>query len=381
MEEISKLKTERQERLNRFKRDELNQRNRSESSFSLRFKYEELIKEDRELLIPPHYKVLYSAFCNLDHTLNLYKVTGRQNRVPIFEDIKTTIETTYKQKFEFKTFAQILYVVPHFFIYKWEKVSLTKDEFFLIVDIPKDHPKRLYENYEQNFNFIKHQTENYEGTLETLSLSQLEERRKVFKNLLLEIVNEHHKKFLEEINFPKEFDPFKMKTWHHRFNLDNIPSIPIFEILEKPTIHITNIQDFLRDTDIKNSLVKRAMEGLSQNNTETYSNTLFSEEESTSNENSNLSKILSNSFLQKMKAKEEAVNLSKDIIEYSTQKNRIKTRVKEFKILVDKIHTLFIMQKKTSVSLNELIQKLQNSSESIKTCFSTGNLNFYFRKS
>jgi hypothetical protein len=380
LEEINKIKSERQERQNKFDREvqAKSERTRSESSFSLKFKYEELIKEERELVLPPHYKALYNSFTELDHTLNFLKLSTRKQRIPVFEDLKQAIETTYKHKFEFKTFAQILYVVPHFFVYKWEKLSLSKDEFSLIIDIPRDHKQRIKQNFEENFNFITLQTEKFDPICESLNNSDLEERRKIFKNLLYAIANEHHKLFLESIQFPREFDPFKFKTWHHDFILESVPQIPIFEILEKPTIKITSIQDFLRETDIKSTLIKRAVSEINNNAALEKNSNLKNEEKSALNGNSpmggnsNLSKFLSESFIKKMQAKEEAVSISKNIIEFSTQKSRAKSRVKEFQDLVDKLHTIFLMQKKTTVPLHDLTVKLQNSSETIKNLYTLG---------
>lgn len=52
-----------------------------------------------------------------------------------------------------------------------------------------------------------------------------------------------------------------MKTWHHEFNFEKeVTEIPIFEIEEKPTIHIMKISDYLNENDIKSKLIKRAIE-------------------------------------------------------------------------------------------------------------------------
>lgn len=94
MEVIQQLKTERK---NRFNREPTVERLRSESSFSMRFKYEDLLKEERELILPPSYKSLYNSFSELDNTLNIFKLGNRKHRIPVLEDIKSSIESTYKQ--------------------------------------------------------------------------------------------------------------------------------------------------------------------------------------------------------------------------------------------------------------------------------------------
>jgi hypothetical protein len=94
MEGLKKEKKEKMERLNRFEREKTKERTRSESSFSMRFKYEELIKEDRELLLPPKYKHLVVLQNHLDFTINAMKLRGKG---PLsFENIKAAFELTYK---------------------------------------------------------------------------------------------------------------------------------------------------------------------------------------------------------------------------------------------------------------------------------------------
>ena len=93
-----------------------------------------------------------------------------------------------------------------------------------------------------------------------MTQSILENRKNIFKNLLLEIVNYSHKKFLEELKLNRTFNPFMAKTWHSDFDLNIIPDIPIFEIAEKPSIKIMKINDFINDNDFKSDLIKKAIE-------------------------------------------------------------------------------------------------------------------------
>jgi hypothetical protein len=100
-----------------------------------------------------------------------------------------------------------------------------------------------------------------EAILSPITYKELEHRKMIMNNILLEQTNQHHKDFLKNIAFPRDFNPFKLKTWHHDFNLsDHCPPIPIFEIQNKPNIKVTNIKDFIRDNDITNNIVKKALE-------------------------------------------------------------------------------------------------------------------------
>jgi len=382
---VNQIKTERK---NNFERNiQKKERVRSESSFSLKYRYEDLLKEERELILPPHYKKLLQSFTELDLILNHYKMSTKKSSVPVFEEIQHSIESTYKHKFDLRTFLQILYVTPHLFIYKWQKMNLESDDFDLIIDIPKDHLKRLRgENIgnninhpntkEEQINLTKLQTENYDPENESLTTAELEERKKVFKNILIEITNNHHIKFLESMDFPKDFDPIKLKTWHHDFDLEKAPQVPIFEILEKPTIKITSIKEFLETNDIKNSLIKRAIEGINNNISEEKNNYIgvFNVNPNTesneyaqisSNLNragdphlSSLSKYLQPSLLKKIVAKEEAVNISNEYRQYSAQLKREMNKTKEYETFVDKLKTIFIINNSPSIAINELVTRL-----------------------
>ena len=82
------------------------------------------------------------------------------------------------------------------------------------------------------------------------------------------IVKNNHEEFLNSINFNGIFDPYTMKTWHHDFNLEEVPKIPIFELVEKPSIKITSMKDFLNENDFKSNLVSKAMQNFDEKNSE-----------------------------------------------------------------------------------------------------------------
>jgi hypothetical protein len=95
LDEINRMRTERK---NRFLRESTPQEKRNNSSsFSMRFKYEDLLKEERELILPPSYKSLYNSFTHLDQTLNFYKFNVNTQRPPTFDEVKYSIESTYKR--------------------------------------------------------------------------------------------------------------------------------------------------------------------------------------------------------------------------------------------------------------------------------------------
>jgi hypothetical protein len=91
---MNNLKKDREERKNRFMRD-FQEKIRSGSSFSMKFKYEDLTKDVRQLILPPHYKSLLNMQSYLDNTLNSLKL--RKDKVSFLEEIRKSIEVNYKQ--------------------------------------------------------------------------------------------------------------------------------------------------------------------------------------------------------------------------------------------------------------------------------------------
>ena len=77
---IEKLKEERKNRFLRNNNNESKHFKPSDNSLScLRLKYEELIKDNRELPLPLSYKSLYNSFISLENMINLNKLKSKYN--------------------------------------------------------------------------------------------------------------------------------------------------------------------------------------------------------------------------------------------------------------------------------------------------------------
>lgn len=117
------------------------------SSTSMKEKYEGLL--NRELILPYNYKNLYKKFESLDLAIidlkRSKKITSLGN-IQFFMKGKGLI-------FDLDDFKRILYVVPHFYIYKWEKLqnSSKNPQNELIIEIPNNISARL----KVNFSIIK----------------------------------------------------------------------------------------------------------------------------------------------------------------------------------------------------------------------------------
>ena len=102
-------------------------------------KYEGLLK--RELSLPSSYKNIFKKFEILEKAISYLKKSKNSTSLQNIQNFFS------EKKLEFKIddFQKILYIVPHFFIYKWEKLQIfgkgTKIE--LIIDIPQNIQIRL----------------------------------------------------------------------------------------------------------------------------------------------------------------------------------------------------------------------------------------------
>jgi len=61
-----------------------------------------------------------------------------------------------------------------------------------------------------------------------------------------------------------------------------------------------------------------------------------------------------------------------DIVEYSTQKSKQKSRILDLKDLIDRTKNIFIMQKYATIPMNELCEKIRSGSNSISCVDSIG---------
>lgn len=362
----------RQKRKNRFEREssESQDLSRSESSFSLRFKYEELVSGD--LPLPPKYKVIYNSFCSLDQMINLNKIKAIQNRNSLEHLIKEIESTTHKQ-FSLKTLQQILYVAPHFYIIKYEaklpeEKKNIKDDYDLIIEIPKDFKERQDKRYSPCFDFtsIMFPKEDFDYEIKPISQEETEKRKQLFKDKLYQIVNNLHLQFLEENHLPL-FDSLKQKAWHHNFDLEKCEDIPLFDIPEMPKKRQSFIESIM-ENDIKSQILNNAMEIVEDEDSDLNNkNDIYSKQ---------LSKYVSSDFIQKLKLKEKVNSICSEINEY----NYAVQSEKDYKVLylniLKSMKTLFSLNvnRVSGYELKQVVEDLRNGSLKIRDSFSEESL-------
>ena len=80
-------------------------------------------------------------------------------------------------------------------------------------------------------------------------------RIQVIKKRVLELTLESYALFLATINQKDipNFDPVEHKTWPHRFNLDNLPDVPLGDIKPAPKRRSKSIQEYMSEQCEKES--------------------------------------------------------------------------------------------------------------------------------
>ena len=356
--------------LNESKDNNANQNYCRKSSFSnLHVKYSELLQPSRELRLPIIYKKLYEFFIILENTINRNKLSNKNN-LNTFNNIKEIIRNYSKHNFNVNILKQILYIVPHFYILKYTNNNKNQSTFSLsanidknydlLIDIPSDFNERMQKDYPKDFDFLKinYYSENgkFEPTMRSLTDKEMEQRNQIFHNILNCIVSEYHIKFLKENNILIKFNPLKQKIWHHEFDPDEYcPPIPFFEFPSPPeyksifveTINKNDIKTQLSSIKYEDDLIKGDSIGSFQ---------------------SSASKFVSEEYIKKIRAKEQASNIVKEINQFNYYYNLKKDRNKIVKDMLMQIKTL-LMTHKRSLGLNELSELILNSNREFKDFF------------
>ena len=367
LEIMQKLK---EERKNRFDRPDNNYNKfRNNTSLSdIKYKYEELLTKPRELRLPIKYKNLFQTFLSLEQTICLNKIREK-NQLNTFDNIRASVENVTKHSFNMKTLQQILYVVPHFYIMKY--VEKKKDSTFnindaiskdydLIIDIPKDFEERVNKNYPENFEFLSINyydinNEDFCPYNKPLNVKESTKRKDIFKNILQRIVNIYHDKYLKRKNIKLGFDPLTEKAWHHNFNPDEeCEDIPLFEIPLPPN-KSSVFQDTVMKNDIKNEIMKDALSMINKSNEE--NNISKDSNEKNKNVTPIKNKYVSQKFLEKIRAKERANNIIKEINNYNQYYDSRKD--------MNAIYKEILVQMKTQLLINKKSMELRNISESV----------------
>ena len=376
-EAIKKLK---KMRSNKFetenKENNIKKKDKRVNSFSnLHVKYEELLQQSRELRLPISYKKLYESFITLDNTINRNKKENKNN-LNTFNNIRNILVSYTNKGFNINIFKQILYIVPHFYILKYVNNSKLQSTFTLndnldknydlLIDIPNDFNERIKKNYSNDFNFLdinyySETNNNFEPILRCLTEKEMNQRKQIFQNILIYIVNDYHEKYLKENKIKIKFNPLTQKIWYHNFDPDkHCNPIPFFEFPSPPEYKSIFVET-INKNDIKAQIssIKFDDDKIKNNN---------KKESSKKSSSSSANKFVSEEYIKKIRAKEKAKNIVKEINQYNYYYNQENDRNRIIKNMLLQVKTLLMTHQK-SLELNSLSDLILNSNRIFKDFF------------
>ena len=222
-------------------------------------KHSDLLNNERVLVLPLQHKLLYDIICVLDDTISYFKI---RHIVQSFEELRLSINTVHRRNFTIQLFAQMLTIVPEFYMYKWAKISNYKN-FTMCIDIPANietiinniQPSKPAISYE--FPFYE---ENTQELNQQMSLSLRDKRKEIARERLVYSTLVHHRAFLESSDYEITYDPMEQKVWHHGFNVHSVPAIECKDIRQPHYEKPLSIAEFLKENDISSDLVKKSLE-------------------------------------------------------------------------------------------------------------------------
>ncbi|XP_066204962.1 DNA replication factor Cdt1 [Saccopteryx leptura] len=170
------------------------------------------------LVLPYKYQVLAEMFRSMDTIVGM--LYNRSETVT-FAKVKRGVQDMMRRRFEEHNVGQIKTVYPSSYRFRQER------------NIPtfKDNVKRS--DYQLTIEPLLDQEVGV--MVPQLTASCLLQRRQVFRQNLVERVQEHHRIFLASLNPPMVVPEDQLTRWHPRFNVDEVPDIEPAELPQPPT--------------------------------------------------------------------------------------------------------------------------------------------------
>ncbi|XP_042563982.1 DNA replication factor Cdt1 [Clupea harengus] len=161
-----------------------------------------------------------------------------------FAKVKQGVQDMMHKRFEESHLGQIKTVFPTAYEYRQER------------NIPTFSNAVKKASYQLTMEPVIEEGRNC--TQPVLSASSLLDRRRTFHLNLVNIVKEHHKRFLESLNPPIVVTDDLLTRWHPRFKVDEVPSVQPSDLPQPPqTDKMTTAQEVL---DKARSLMTPKME-------------------------------------------------------------------------------------------------------------------------
>ncbi|XP_076807943.1 DNA replication factor Cdt1-like [Clavelina lepadiformis] len=309
----------------------------------------------RGLSLPYKFKVLQEMFKSADTVISM--LFNRQETATWLK-VQGAVKDMIRKTFQQKDLGKIAHVFPTAYKYRQERGVPTYNDCMKKTDYQLTIEPVLPEK----------ETSYGEG-VPKLTSGLLVQRRHHFHLKMLEIVKQHHQQFLNELDPPLKVNSDELRRWHPQFALDKVPDIPSAELPSPPDQEqrkCCSAKDALEKT--KGRLTKKAIEALckvAEKYTPEKTGKLSGSESNERNNNSSPNiqkrkgkavKGISQSLLAKVREKEAQQKL-KSMIRSDIDERKIE-KLKQLPDVAKSLRTLFVSEKKGSLSMVYLSSKL-----------------------
>ncbi|KRX14875.1 DNA replication factor Cdt1 [Trichinella nelsoni] len=350
-----------------------------------------LASEQSELALPGHFSFLLDTFRAMDLVISL---CNRRDLVT-FENVKKSVEKLNRRTFTLHHLGQIKTVYPNAYTFKVKEKSRefrsmdgSYYDFIIIpnvdddLELPGDRKSTIDNKSETDCASVEVQlpsspTANKTVTSNVMVVSRklftperLRYRAKVFHEKLLDIVREHHMKFLQSLNPPVELsaqDENRILRWHPNFHLEEVPEIPASElpVIPRRSKPVT-CAEFLDQLTDKTKLADPIYDALKKVASATASDTKKEVSEidfKDTNMQVKKKNAIPAAVLEKVRAREAMKK--KELMFRTSKETELALRKSRLLDIARILKLAYLIEGKTSMHMDDITTQLRNSYKSL----------------
>nr|XP_039256651.1 DNA replication factor Cdt1-like [Styela clava] len=320
------------------------------------------------LPLPFKYKILAEMFRCADTVVGM--LFNRQ-QVTTWATLQKSVKDMIRKNFELENLSQIKSVFPSAYEYRQEKGIMSYNDHIK----PSDYQLTLEPILDER------ECDQYGTDSRKLTSGMMVKRRHHFLVQLVNIVKDHHKKFLSTLDPPIEVESDKILRWHPQFPLDRVPDVSQSD-LPKPPDHEKERCHSAKDVleKARSKFTKKAVDALKK----VAEKASLTPEKSRHNavimeENNNITpkkpqtpvksapalKGVSSSLLAKIRAKEAEKKL-KTMVRSDNDSRKLQQLIK-LPDVARALRMLFVTEKKAALPLEYIADKLDKCCTGILT--------------
>lgn len=334
------------------------------STFPMRIDIKDRPKEYDDIILPTKLQLVFDFFTELDNAINNCK---RRGKIPILANLKPYVEQSTNRSFDIEHFQKVLYVAPELYYYSWQPAK-GGNSHDLRIEVPTNIEEILSKIHKKGTTVeIRH-----DPLSEAMTNFLTNKRKIVVRTRLILYMENLHKHYLNQ-NSLSAADFNAVKGWHPGFDIESVMDLPKKSLKNLPKNKKSEtISEFLKNKNIKNTLLKRAAENMSKK--EDPSAEMLPDSQSTmpssimfnSIEKRSPAKInnasISPNFYKRIETKEKMYKEEREILEYESKQTETKRKQELMLKIAQAVKSVFSVKSKVNtLFLNQVLKFLNDS--------------------